>query len=115
MGMDLNIYSARNREVFKHEGWWESDQVQEEFYGRKAWHYPEHCSFIPRDYENGDFIEITLENLEEMVKVACEYQNYWNNYEDVPKLCKLRDKYREWEYDEEHPKHNYKLFLEYDW
>ena len=35
--MDLNIYSAYNREVFKHEDWWESTQVQEEFYARKFW------------------------------------------------------------------------------
>lgn len=111
MGMDLNIYSARNREIFKHEGWWDSEQVQEEFYARKAWHFPEHCSFIPKDYENGSFLEMSLENLEEMIKVACAYRNYFDNYDDVPKLCTLRDKYNEWiENDEKR-----KLFLEYDW
>ena len=75
MGMDLYIYSARNRETFKHDGWWESDQVQEEFYARKFWDLVENCSFIPQDYESGDFIELTSENLEEMIRVACTYKD----------------------------------------
>ena len=91
MGMDLNIYSARNREVFKHEGWWESTQVQEEFYARKFW----------------DLVD----NLEEMIRVACTYRDYFGTYNNVPKLCELRDKYAAWEADED-PR---KLFLEYDW
>ena len=44
MGMDLYIYSARNREIFKHDDWWKSDQVQEEFYARKFWDLVENCS-----------------------------------------------------------------------
>ena len=100
MGMDLNIYSARNREVFKHDGWWDSEQVQEEFYARKFWDLVNNCSFIPKDYQNGDFIELTEENLEEMIKVACTYKDYF-----------LRDKYIGWKEDE-NPR---KLFLEYDW
>ena len=111
MGMDLNIYSARNREVFKHDGWWESDQVGDEFYARKFWDLVENCSFIPYDYEPGDFIELSLENLEEMIKVACKYRDYFDTYDNVPLLCELRDKYREWQENED-PR---KLFLEYDW
>ena len=111
MGMDLNIYSARNREVFKHDNWYDSEQVQEEFYARKAWHFPEHCNFIPYNYENGSFIEVTLENLEEMIKVACEHRNYFDTYDDIPKLCELRDKYKEW-IENGDPR---KLFLEFDW
>lgn len=111
MGMDLNIYSARNREVFKHDGWWDSKQVQEEFYARKFWDLIDNCSFIPKDYENGDFIELTLDNLEEMIKVACTYKDYFGTYNSVPKLCELRDKYIGWIEDEK-PR---KLFLEYDW
>lgn len=111
MGMDLNIYSARNREVFKHDGWWNSDQVQEEFYARKFWDLVDNCSFISKDYENGEFIELTLENIEEMIRVACTYRDYFGTYNNVPKLCELRDKYIAWETDED-PR---KLFLEYDW
>ena len=111
MGMDLNIYSARNREVFKHEGWWNSDQVQEEFYARKFWDLVDNCSFIPKDYESGEFIEITVDNLEEMIKVACNYKDYGGTYNSVPKLCELRDKAIAWEINED-PR---KLFLEYDW
>lgn len=111
MGMDLNIYSARNREVFKHDEWWNSEQVQEEFYARKFWDLVENCSFIPEDYESGDFIELELANLEEMIRVACTYRDYFGTYDLVPKLCELRDRFIAWEADEV-PR---KLFLEYDW
>lgn len=94
MGMDFNIYSARNREVFKHEGWYDSPQVQEEFYSRKAWHFVEDCPFIPNSEEDCP-VEITQENLEDMIKVACARRNYFDTYDDVPKLCELRDKYEE--------------------
>lgn len=92
MGMDFTIYSARNREIFKHDGWWNSDQVQEEFYSRKAWYLVDNCAFIPK-IEDECPIEVTEENLEEMIKVACHNRNYWDNYNDVPKLCELRDKF----------------------
>ena len=111
MGMDLYIYSAPNHETFKHESWWESEQVQEEFYARKFWDLVENCSFIPDDYENGDFIELSLDNLEEMIRVACVYKDYFGTYNNIPKLCELRDKYIKWE-TYEVPR---KLFLEYDW
>ena len=111
MGMDLNIYSARNREVFKHEGWWDSNQVQREFYARKFWDLVENCSFIPKDYESGEFIEINSNNLEEMIKVACTFRDYFGTYDSVPNLCELRDKCIAWETDEK----PWKLFLEYDW
>ena len=111
MGMDFHIYSARNREVFKHENWWDSEQVQEEFYARKFWDIVDNCSFIPKNYESGSFIELNLENLEEMIKVACTYRDYYGTYNSVPKLCELRDKYTGWLSDEL----PIKLFLEYDW
>lgn len=111
MGMDFNIYSSHNHEVFKHEEWWQSPQVEEMFYTRKCWDWVEHCNFIPKNYENGDFIELTLDNLNELIKVATEYKNYWGNYDDLPKLCELRDKYMEWEENGD-PR---KLYYEYDW
>lgn len=115
MGMDCYLWSARNREVFKHDNWWKSEQVKEEWYARKYWDLVEHCSFIPKDYESGDFIELSRENIEEMIKVACQYKNYWGNYNDVPKLCEIRDKFFDF-YNEEAEEHfDRKLFLEYDW
>ena len=114
IGMDFYIYSTRNREVFKHEGWWDSSQVKEEFYARKNWEIVEHCSFIPKDYESGTFIELTLENIEEMIQVACKYRNYFDNYNDVPKLCELRDKMEYWESNPEEA-NGRKMFYEYDW
>lgn len=32
-----------------------------------------------------------------MIKVACAHRNYFDTYDDVPKLCELRDKYEELE------------------
>jgi hypothetical protein len=93
MGMDFNIYAARNHEVFNHEDWWNSDQVEEKFYSRKAWHFVHNCPFISKDYTESIAIPIDKEQLEEMIKVACENRNYWGDYKDVPKLCELRDEY----------------------
>ena len=117
MGMDANIWSARNSEVFKHDGWWNSEQVVQEWYGRKFWSLVEYCSFIPTGADaNGDFIEITIENVEEMIRVACEHRNYWDNYDDVPKFCMLRDKMRaEQEQCEENGEVPRKYFFEYDY
>ena len=115
MGMDCYLWSARNREVFKHDNWWESEQVKEEWYARKYWDLVENCSFIPKDYESGDFIELSRENIEEMIKVACQYKNYWGNYNDVPKLCEIRDKFFDFYNVEAEERFDKKLFLEYDW
>ena len=109
MGMDLSVYRAKNHEVFKHEGWWKSEEVTEEYYARKFWNLVEHCSFIPKDYESGEFIELTEENVEEMIQVACKYKNYFDNYDDIPKLCEMRDRM------EELQEEGYKFYLEYDW
>ena len=111
MGMDLYVYSARDREVFKHEKWWESEQIKEKFYAHNFWNLVENCSFITHDYEDGDAIELSLDNIEEMIKVACKYKDYLGTYDTVPQLCKLRDEYTEWQEDEV-PR---KLFLKYNW
>ena len=93
MGMDLTIYSARNHEIFKHDGWWNSPEVEEKYYSCKFFELFNNCSFIPNTYENNEFLEINHENLEEMISIACMYRNYWGTYDDVPKLCELRDEY----------------------
>lgn len=109
MGMDLNIFAARNHEVFKHEGWWDSEHVEQKYYSRKYWDLVQNLSFIPKNYESGEFIEINRDNLEEMIQVACKYCNYWGKYDDVPVLCELRDEYDKLIEDGKH------LYLEYDW
>lgn len=107
MGMDFMLYSARNREVFKHKDWYDSPQVQEEFYSRRAWHFVQNCPFIPKHGEDCP-VEITLSNLEDMIQIACTHRNYFGNYDDIPKLCELRDKYEELEEEGK------KLFCMYD-
>ena len=116
MGMDFYIYSARNREVFKHDDWWNSEQVQEEFYARKPWNWVENCEFIPHDYENGSFIELNEKNLDELINVACHYRNYFGTFDSVPALCELRDKYFGiFNDDEDETIKDRKLFLVYDY
>ena len=109
MGMDCYIWSSKNHEVFKHGHWWDSEQVTEEWYSRKPWDLVQNCSFIPKNYESGDFIELTKENIEEMISVACHYKSYWGNYDYVAELCELRDKF------DEGRKNGKIYFLEYDW
>lgn len=115
MGMELVIYKARNHEVFKHE-YWNNPEVEEVFYGCKATHFVNYCNFIPKGYEDGEFFEISVENVENMIEVACEYKNYWGNYNDVPKLCELRDMmYAEINgYEEGGPK-PMKYYMEWDY
>lgn len=109
MGMDLYIYKARTKKAFELEEWYGSEYVTEMLYARKWWSLVEHCSFIPNDYENGDYIQLTKENLEEMIKVACEYPDYFDSYQNVPKLCELRDAF------DEVAEQGYHYYLEYDW
>lgn len=115
MGMDFHIYSARNREVFKHDRWWDSEQVQEEFYARKPWDWVENCDFIPSDYESGDVIEVTRENIEELINVACHYRDYFDTYSNVPALCEIRDKFFGYCDNDDEAIKDRKLFLRYDW
>jgi len=97
MGMDLTVYAARNHEIFKHDDWWNNKDVTEKYYSRKFWDLVNNCSFIPREFEGDEFFQLTKNNVEEMIKIACEYRNYWNNYDDVPKLCEMRDEFDELE------------------
>ena len=107
MGMDLYIYQARNHEVFKHENWWDSNSVTEKFYARKFWSLVENCHFIPYDYEDNEKIKLTKENIEEMIRAACEYRDYFGTYNNVPLLCELRDEFDTIEED------GYHLYLSY--
>lgn len=108
MGMDLNVYAARNHEILKHDNWWSNENVIEKYYARKFWDLVNNCSFIPRDYEDGTWLQLTKNNIEEMIRVACENRNYFGTYDDVPKLCELRDEFDELE------ENGFHLYLEYD-
>ena len=109
MGMDLNIYAAPNHEVFKHDEWWNNQNITEKYYSRKFWDLVNNCSFIPEDYENGSFFQINKKNIEEMIEIACKYRNYFGTYDDIPKLCELRDEFEELE------DNGFHLYFEYDY
>ena len=62
-----------------------------------------------RRLRSGDYIELTYDNIEEMIKVACEYPDYWDDYTNVPILCRMRDSFQEI------TEKGYHYYLEYDW
>ena len=92
MGMEIVIYSAKNHEVFKHDGWWDNPNVQEEFYACKFYELIQNCSFISSDYQ-GEWTEINEDHIEEMIKIACQHRDYFGTYDNVARLCELRDRY----------------------
>ena len=112
MGMDCYIWEAPNHKVFKDKNWYSSGAVKERMYWRKNWDMVENWSFIPKDYESGEFIELGTKELEQMIKAACTYRDYFGTYDTVPQLCELRDEVLGWEQNEVKDK---KLFVEYDW
>lgn len=111
LGMDAYIWKSKTRKIFDEENWWNNPNVTEVWYSRKPWEMLQHCSFIPKDYESGDFLEIDLDMIEEMIVVACNYRNSRGNYDEVPKLCEVRDQMRASLENEEQVRY----FLEYDW
>lgn len=110
--MDCYIFQSPNHRIFKDENWYSSPLVRERMYWRKNWDMVQRWSFIPKDYESGEPIEINSTNLEEMIKVACETRDYFGTYSTIPKLCELRDEVVQWEEEGITDK---KLFVEYDW
>lgn len=105
--MDFNIYSAPNHEIFKHD-WWNNPLAKQEFYARRFWGLVNNVTFIPSDYKSGDWIELDKDMIEEMITVACHYKDYFDTYNNIPKLCELRDRFDELEENGRH------LYFEYD-
>ena len=108
MGMDFYIYKAKDKHIFETDNWYSNMDVSQVLYARKWWSLVENVSFL-HDYESGEFVQLSKDNIEEMIKVACEYPDYWGDYNNVPALCRMRDTFHETE------ENGYHYFLEYDW
>ena len=116
MGMDMYIFRAHSKKEIESENFWqyvnesENDEIPlgEVWYARKFWDLHNNMSFL-RDYECGEFIELTKENLEEMIAFATHNTDYWDGFETVATLCKIL-----YTFDEMNER-GYHYYYEADW
>jgi len=109
MGLDINIYRARNHKVFSNEDWYNSDAVTEVYYARKFWTLIEQASFLNVNDDCGEFIELSRENVEELINIATHNADYFDGFTTVPKLCEIL---RHFDEDEEE---GYNYYMEFDY
>ena len=110
MGMDAYLVRVRNLKQPKQEDFWDkcisvrtheawdNDDMSapaELWYGRKFWDL--HEAIADKDYENGEWIEVSKEMLEKMVEFASHNPDYFGGFNSVPALCQAL-----YSYDEAH-------------
>jgi hypothetical protein len=109
MGLDINIYRARNRQVFKDEKWYESTAVTGVYYARKFWGLIEYASFLDVKDDCGEFIELSRENIEELINIATHNADYFGGFETVPQLCEILHNF------DENEENGYHYYIEFDY
>ena len=88
MGLDCYIFRAKTKKVFEDENWY--DKVEEVWYARKFWDLIHNMSFIKNVEEDcGDFIMLTMDNIEEMLQFAAHNPDYNDGFNTVPALCEI--------------------------
>jgi len=107
MGLDVSIYRARTKKVFRALNWYDSKAVQEVYYARKFWTLIEQASFIDVNRDCGDFIRLSHENVEELLQIAAHNADYFDGFQSVPSLCEIL---RNFDDDEENGYHYYMEF-----
>lgn len=96
--LSINSYNSNN------------GQVIEEFHTRKFWELLD-ASFVNKDLKkNSVKVPITsINQINELITIATNNRNYWGTYEDLPKLCEVRDDF------EEQSNNGWNYFLEANW
>lgn len=96
--LSINSYNSNN------------GQVIEEFHTRKFWELLD-ASFVNKDLKkNSVKVPITsINQINELITIATNNRNYWGTYEDLPKLCEVRDDF------EEQNNNGWDYFLEANW
>lgn len=96
--LSINSYNSNN------------GQVIEEFHTRKFWELLD-ASFVNKDLKkNSVKVPITsINQINELITIATNNRNYWGTYEDLPKLCEVRDDF------EELSNNGWDYFLEANW
>lgn len=98
--LSINSYKNNNGQV----------KVIEEFHTRKFWELLD-ASFVNKDLKkNSVKVPITsINQINELITIATNNRNYWGTYEDLPKLCEVRDDF------EELSNNGWNYFLEANW
>lgn len=97
MGMDAYIFKARTKKVFSTDDWYNSEAVTEVWYTRKYWDLINKLSFIKNTEEDScQYIQLSKENIEEMIEVATHNPDYWGGFSTVPALCEIL-----WNFDDD--------------
>lgn len=109
IGLDVNIYRTRNHQIFKTENWYTSEAVTEVYYARKFWALIEQASFININDDCGEYLELSRENVEELIEIATHNRDYFGGFETVPRLCEILRDFEETEED------GYHYYMEFDY
>lgn len=109
MGLDVNIYKARNHKVFESENWYDNENVTEVYYARKFWSLIQEASFIDVKEDCGEWLELTRENIEELITIATHNKDYFDGFNTVPKLCEMLYNFDEIEEE------GYHYYMEFDY
>ena len=107
MGLDVYVFRAKTKKAFEDEHWYddENTSVKEVWYARKFWDLIHNMSFIKNIEDDcGEYIQLTQDNIEEMIQFAAHNPDYWDGFDTVPALCKI---YHDFEDDAENGWHYY--------
>ena len=90
MGMDAYIYKARTKKAFEDPHWYESEGITEVWYSRKYWDLINSVSFIKDiNKDSCEFIQLTKDDIEDMLQIASHTPDYFDSFDTVPKLCEI--------------------------
>ena len=98
MGLDCYVFRARSKKSFEDERWFDDENgtVTEVWYARKYWDLLHNMSFIKNiEEECGDFIQLSMDNLEEMLQFAAHNPDYFDSFNTVPQLCKIINEFED--------------------
>jgi len=109
MGLDIYIYKAKNQRIFKTDDWYNSDKVTEVYYARKFWTLIQEASFLRVNEDCGEYIQLSRDNVEELLQIAAHNRDYFNGFSTVPALCKILDEFDDME------EAGYHYYMEFDY
>lgn len=69
--------------------------ISEAFYARKFGELQDVIRKNYKDYELGQYLRLRRKDIEDMIQVAIITRNYFDNFESVPPLCEILDKFDE--------------------
>lgn len=116
MGLDAYLYKCKNLKQIREFDWWSNDsvvdlrddeallhhietdgqEIGELWYGRKFWDLHNYITTLLKEpYENGNYVEITKDMLEKIVIFAALHQDYFDDFNTVPQLCRALKYYDE--------------------